>query len=165
MSSSVISQVILPLALFMIMLGVGMSLRLADFRLLISKPKVVVVGLVLQLILLPCLGLLVVTLFNLPAALAVGIMILTFAPGGATSNMITYLSRGDTALSVCLTGICGLITPLTMPLLTAMALSFWMEQGDCYRVSRWTYHDAVVCYRSGSCLHRCTHPLPLAAVL
>ena len=129
MSSSVITQVILPMALFMIMLGVGMSLRLADFRLLISKPKVVVVGLVLQLLLLPCLGLLVVTLFNLPPALAVGIMILTFAPGGATSNMITYLSRGDTALSVCLTGICGLITPLTMPLLTAVALGYWMEQG------------------------------------
>lgn len=128
MGSGSAIQIILPLALFTIMLGVGMSLRLREFSALWLQPKAVLLALSAQLILLPVLGFIVVTLFQLPAALAVGIMILTFAPGGATSNMITFLSRGDTALSVCLTGITGLITPLTMPLLTLLAIGYWMGE-------------------------------------
>jgi BASS family bile acid:Na+ symporter len=69
-----------------------------------------------------------VTALELPPLLAVGLMVLTFAPGGATSNMLTLLSRGDTALSVSLTAISSLITPFSLPLLTLMALSHW--QGD-----------------------------------
>jgi len=117
-------QLILPLALMVVMLGVGMSLRVSNFALVLKQPLVVIVGLLLQLVLLPVLGLIVVFLFKLPAVLAVGIMILTFAPGGATSNMITFLSRGDTALSVCLTAIGGVITPFTLPLLTVLAIEY-----------------------------------------
>ena len=124
MEAQAISQLILPLALMVIMLGVGMSLRLSNFSLVLKQPMVVIIGLLLQLGLLPLLGLAVVLWFQLPATLAVGVMILTFAPGGATSNMITFLSRGDTALSVCLTTIGGLITPFTLPLLTVLALEY-----------------------------------------
>ncbi|MGB0203660.1 MAG: bile acid:sodium symporter family protein [Neptuniibacter sp.] len=128
MEGSIVTQVVLPLALFLIMLGVGMSLKPSDFLLLLRQPKAVVLGVLAQLFILPLLGALIVVLFSLPAALAVGIMVLTFAPGGATSNMITYLCRGDTALSVCLTGITGLITPFTMPFMTLVAISLILGQ-------------------------------------
>lgn len=124
MEDQTIPQLILPLALMVIMLGVGMSLRLSNFSLVLKQPVVIIVGLLLQLGLLPLLGLAVVLWFQLPATLAVGVMILTFAPGGATSNMITFLSRGDTALSVCLTSIGGVITPFTLPLLTMLAIEY-----------------------------------------
>lgn len=128
MDSGFVSQVVLPLALFFIMLGVGLSLRVSQFSALWQAPKSVFVGVILQLFMLPILGAFIVTLFQLPPALAVGIMILTFAPGGATSNMITFLARGDTALSVSLTAITGLITPFTMPVLTVLAIGFWLGE-------------------------------------
>ncbi len=128
MQTSVMTQWFLPLALFVIMLGVGMTLRVDDFRRVLKAPGAVLVGLMGQLLLLPCLGLMLVTALELPPLLAVGLMVLTFAPGGATSNMLTLLSRGDTALSVSLTAISSLITPFSLPLLTLMALSHW--QGD-----------------------------------
>lgn len=128
MESASLVPMILPLALFFIMLGVGMSLRLSDFKSVLQQPLAVVLGVSCQLLLLPLLGVATVWLFQLPATLAVGIMILTFAPGGATSNMITYLARGDTALSVCMTGITGLITPFSIPLLSLMAISLLMQE-------------------------------------
>jgi len=123
-----LGQVLLPLSLFMIMLGVGMSLELRAFSLLWRTPLTVFAAVAAQLILLPSLGFLVVTLFQLPSVLAMGIIILTLAPGGATSNMITYLCRGDTALSVCITAIVGLITPFTMPLFAMLALQYWFAE-------------------------------------
>ena len=128
MGNGIAVQVILPLTLFTIMLGVGMSLRLSEFSLFWRQPVTVVVGVLSQLLLLPLLGFAVVMLFKLSPVLSVGVMVLTFSPGGATSNMITYLSRGDTALSVCLTAVSGLITPFSMPILTALSISYWMGE-------------------------------------
>jgi len=128
MQTSFMTQWILPMALFVIMLGVGMTLRADDFRRVLRAPGAVLTGLLAQLLLLPCLGLLLVSLLQLPPLLAVGLMVLTFAPGGATSNMLTLLSRGDTALSVSLTAITSLITPFSLPLLTLLALNHW--QGE-----------------------------------
>lgn len=121
-------QILLPLSLFLIMLGVGMSLELRAFSLLWRTPLIVLAAVAVQLLLLPIIGFLVVTAFQLPAVLAIGIFILTLAPGGATSNMITYICRGDTALSVCITAIVGLITPFTMPLFTMFALQYWFAE-------------------------------------
>lgn len=128
MQTSFMTQWILPMALFVIMLGVGMTLRADDFRRVLRAHGAVLTGLLAQLLLLPCLGLLLVSLLQLPPLLAVGLMVLTFAPGGATSNMLTLLSRGDTALSVSLTAITSLITPFSLPLLTLLALNHW--QGE-----------------------------------
>ena len=125
MQTSLMTQWLLPLALFVIMLGVGMTLRMDDFRRVFQAPAAVLAGLFGQLLLLPVLGLLLVTLMELPPMLAVGLMVLTFAPGGATSNMLTLLSRGDTALSVSLTAVSSLVTPFTLPLLTVLTLSYW----------------------------------------
>jgi BASS family bile acid:Na+ symporter len=126
MQATLVSQVFLPLALFIIMLSVGMSLRFADFVSIARQPVPIFLGIFAQLLLLPVLGWIVVQLFALPVLLAAGLMILTFAPGGATSNAITLLARGDTALSVSLTAINSLIIPFTLPLLTALMLA-WLS--------------------------------------
>ena len=112
----------LPLGLFAVMFAVGLSLSVKDFGMLFSRPGVLLLGALLQLLLLPLLGLAVVMLFDLPAVLAAGLMIVTFAPGGATSNLICLLCRADTALSVSLTVLSGLIIPFTLPVLSVFAL-------------------------------------------
>jgi BASS family bile acid:Na+ symporter len=127
MEDTMLTQVILPLALFLIMLGIGLSLVVSDFLDLKSNPLSVAVGSVMQLVGLPVLGYCIVSLFSIPPTYAVGIMILTFAPGGATSNMISYLCRADTALSVSLTVIASLVTPFTLPLFSFIAVSHWLS--------------------------------------
>ncbi len=122
-----LTQVVLPLALFLIMLGIGLSLRLDDFIRLRKQPGVVLLGSGLQLIGLPLLGCLLVTLFQVSGAYAAAIMILTLAPGGATSNMVSYLCRADIALSVCLTAIASIVTPFTLPILSFYVLQHWMS--------------------------------------
>lgn len=126
MQATLVSQIFLPFALFIIMLSVGMSLKLSDFMRVARQPVPVFLGILTQLLMLPVLGWIVVQLFSLPPLLAAGLMILTFAPGGATSNAITLLARGDAALSVSLTAINSLIIPFTLPLLTALILS-WLS--------------------------------------
>jgi len=126
--------VLLPAALFIIMLGMGISLKPDDFRQATKRPSVILLGLVLQLIILPVLGFIVVTLLQLPAVLAAGLMILAFAPGGATSNMVSYLCRADTALSICLTGFTSLLIPLTLPLLSYLVLEHFMGQGIVFEI-------------------------------
>lgn len=130
MQTSFLTQLILPLALFSIMLGVGMMLSRSDFARLWQAPGVVLLGMAAQLLLLPLLGALVIWWADLPPLLAVGLMILTFAPGGATSNMLTLLARGDTALSVTLTAVTSLVTPFTLPLLTLLALEYHGLSGE-----------------------------------
>lgn len=130
MQVSYLTQWILPLALFSIMLGVGMTLTRADFSRLWRAPGVVLLGVMAQLVLLPAVGALVLWWAELPAMLAVGLMILTFAPGGATSNMLTLLARGDTALSITLTAVTSLITPFTLPLMTLATLDLYGLTGE-----------------------------------
>ncbi len=125
MQASNITVWILPLALFIIMFGVGLTLRWQDFTRLLRSPKPVLVGLTCQLLLLPLLAFGLVTSMALPSIAAVGLMVLAFAPGGATSNMLTLLARGDTALSVSLTAMTSVLTPFTLPLLTLWMLSVW----------------------------------------
>lgn len=129
MDTNTLTQVILPVALFLIMLGIGLSLSWHDFTRLTEQPKAVITGLLAQLVGLPAVALLVVMLFALPPWQACAIMILAFAPGGATSNMISYLCKADTALSVTLTALASLITPLSLPLFAAWAVTFWLEEG------------------------------------
>lgn len=126
MSNGILLGVVLPAALFIIMLGMGMTLRPADFGRVFTMPRAVLAGLTGQMLFVPLLAFGVVTLFQLPPELAVGLMVLSFAPGGATSNMMTFLSRGDVALSITLTAFASVITPFTMPLLTQLSLDYWL---------------------------------------
>lgn len=120
MQATLVSQLFLPLALFVIMLSVGMSLGVQDFKRVASQPKAILLGMITQLLCLPLLGWVVVWLFDLPLLLAAGLMILTLAPGGATSNAISLLAKGDAALSVSLTAVNSLIVPFTLPLLALL---------------------------------------------
>ena len=132
MQATVLSQVILPASLFIIMLGMGLSLKLADFSRVITYPKAAFIGITSQMLLLPLVGYIMVILFGFTAELAVGLMLLTFCPGGVTSNMYSYLSGGDTALSISLTAVVSLITPFSIPLLTVWMMDIFMAESQAF---------------------------------
>lgn len=130
MQDSVITAVFLPLALAFIMLGMGLSLTIKDFKNIFVYPKAMILGLTNQLILLPIFGYALIQLFGLTGALAVGVMILAACPGGATSNLITHLSKGDTALSISLTAASSLVTIVSIPIIVNFAISHFGEEGS-----------------------------------
>lgn len=130
MQESILTTVFLPLALAFIMLGMGLSLTVKDFKNIFLFPKAAFIGLLNQLILLPVFGFALVQLFGLSGALAVGVMILAACPGGATSNLITHLSKGDIALSISLTAVTSFITIITIPLIVNFAISHFGEEGS-----------------------------------
>ncbi len=129
MQSSFLTTVFLPLALFIIMLGMGLGLTVNDFKRVFIQPKAVMLGLIAQLILLPVIGFLLAMVFPLSPELAVGVMILAACPGGPTSNMLTYLVGGNVALSITLTAISSLITVFTIPLVVNLAMQKFMGEG------------------------------------
>ena len=122
-------EVGLPIALAIIMFGMGLGLTVSDFTRVFSKPKAFLVGLVLQIISLPILTVLIISIFPMSAPFAVGMMILAACPGGVTSNILTYIGRGDVALSVSLTAIISLLGFITVPLITGWALANYMGEG------------------------------------
>lgn len=128
MKESVLTSVVLPLSLFVIMLGMGLSLVVDDFKRVVRYPKAMAVGLTNQLVLLPLIGFGIATAFALEPAMAVGLMIIAACPGGVTSNLITHVSRGDTALSISLTAINSAITVITIPLIVAFALDHFVGE-------------------------------------
>lgn len=111
-----ISQVILPIVLATVMLGMGLSLQVKDFKALVHKPKAIVLGFTLQLLLLPLLAILIINVFRLNHMEAAGLFLLALCPGGATSNLFSFLAKGNVALSVCLTGLVSMLSPLLLPL-------------------------------------------------
>jgi BASS family bile acid:Na+ symporter len=122
---SALTTVLLPLALALVMFGLGLSLTVADFARVGRQPRAVVIALVLQLFVLPaiCFGL--VVLFDLPPLLAVGLMLLAASPGGTTANLFSHLFRGDVALNITLTAINSLIAVVTLPLITNLAIDYF----------------------------------------
>ncbi len=127
MQADVLSQVILPLSLFVIMMGMGLSLSLRDFAAVAKNPKAVVLGLSAQLIVLPLLALLMVTVFTLPPYVAVGFFIIALCPSGTTSNLYSYLAKGDIALSISLTAVVSLITPFTLPIVLSALMTLHLS--------------------------------------
>lgn len=127
MTSSVFSQLILPLSLIIIMFGMGLSLRLVDFARVVKFPKAVAVGLVGQMLFLPAVGFLIAAWVLQEPALAVGLVLLAACPGGTTSNLITHQARGDLALSVTLTAITSVLTIITIPFIVGLALTTFAD--------------------------------------
>lgn len=121
-----IKTVLLPLAIIVIMFGMGLSLSLNDFKRIFISPKAKVLGLILQLIMLPLVAFGLVWAFGLSGELAVGLILISACPGGPTSNIISHLSKGDTALSVSLTATSSLITIVTIPLWVEYSLDRFM---------------------------------------
>ncbi len=127
---SALTTIGLPVALGIIMLGLGLSLTLADFARVLKQPKAVIIALLCQLILLPaiCFGL--VLLFQLPPVLAVGMMMLAASPGGTTANLYSHLFRGDIALNISLTAVNSVIAVITLPIITNLAIAYFQPFDD-----------------------------------
>lgn len=125
-----LSTIILGGALFVIMLGMGLSLRADDFKRIIQYPKAIFLGLFNQLIILPLIGLAIASSITTEPEIAVGIMILAACPGGPTSNLISFMAKGDLALSVSLTALSSLITIITIPFIVMFALERFMGTGQ-----------------------------------
>ena len=106
---------IAPIALALIMLGLGLGLKGRDFLRVINNPKDFIVGFVCQLLLLPIVAYIIVLILDLPIEIAVGVMIIAAAPGGVTSNVMTKFANGDVALSVSLTAVISLISIISVP--------------------------------------------------
>lgn len=128
MESTLLTTVILPASLFIIMIGMGLSLTLDDFRRVVRFPGAVTLGLFNQLILLPLIGFGLCYVFALSPFLAVGLLLLAACPGGATSNLISYVAKGDIALSVTLTAISSTVTIFTIPLIVRWGLAHFLGE-------------------------------------
>lgn len=137
MSGEVLKQVALPLALFVVLFGMGLSLVPEDFRRVVRHPKAKLVGLACQLLLLPAIAFALTLLFRLPGELAVGLMLLAACPGGATSNVITHLSKGDTALSVTLTAISSVVCVFTIPWIVGGSMEWFLGGSEAVRLPFW----------------------------
>ena len=116
----------LPLSLAIIMLSLGVGLEIADFRRVLTRGYPFAIGALCQVVLLPIAAFATVKLFALPPEIAVGFMILSFCPGGVTSNILSKLAKGDVALSVSLTAVISLLSMLTVPFLAAWSIAHFM---------------------------------------
>jgi BASS family bile acid:Na+ symporter len=130
MEQQIALTVLLPIALGIIMLGLGLSLVADDFKRVVLYPKAVFIGLFCQMVLLPmvCFGITIV--LHLPPALAVGLMLLAASPGGATANLFSHLAKGDVALNVTLTAINSVLTLFTLPFIVNFAIANFMQSGQ-----------------------------------
>jgi BASS family bile acid:Na+ symporter len=126
-SGNVITQVFLPVSLAFIMFSVGLELAAKDFKRVAVQPKDFLIGALSQVVLLPLVAFLLLSVWRIDPALAVGVMIIAACPGGVTSNLMTYLARGDTALSVSLTAVISLLAIVTLPLIVGLSISHFMD--------------------------------------
>lgn len=120
-------QLFLGIAIIVIMLGMGMSLTISDFTRIVKQPKSIIAGLIAQMLILPVLAFSLIHLFDVNGPLAIGIMLISAAPGGAVSNMFTFLAKGDIALSVSLTAITSLVTIISIPFIIGFSLDQFMD--------------------------------------
>jgi BASS family bile acid:Na+ symporter len=120
--------VFLPLALAVVMAGLGLHLTLADFRRVLSMPRAMALALSVQILVLPPVAFGLAKLFGLPGELALGLVLLAASPGGVTANLFSHLARGDVALNISLTAINSLLALITLPIWTTLAL--WMFLGS-----------------------------------
>jgi len=130
-----ITQVFLPLSLAFIMFSVGLELTVADFKRVAVQPKDFAVGAASQVLVLPLVAFALLSVWPIAPALAVGVMIIAACPGGVTSNLMTYLARGDTALSVSLTAIISLLSVLTLPAIVSFAVLHFMDAATAPELS------------------------------
>lgn len=129
MQSSAVFSILLPMALVVIMLGLGLSLTVEDFRKVISRPKPIVVALVCQTLILPVICFGIVYASALPAAIAVGMMLLAASPGGSSANLYSHLAGGDVALNITLTTINTVLALVTLPIIVNFSLMFFYGEG------------------------------------
>ncbi len=129
MDDSVFTEALLPLALAVIMVSLGLSLTPADFKRVFVLPKGVAIGITNLLVISPFLAFAIAELYGLSPELAVGLVLLGASPGGTTANMLTHLARGDTALSVTMTAISSVAAVVTVPLYLDLSINHFDAGG------------------------------------
>ncbi|WP_448222482.1 bile acid:sodium symporter family protein [Gordonia iterans] len=129
MQDSALIALGLPIALAIIMFGLGLSLTVGDFARVARSPKAVVGALIVQIVVLPAVAFGLVLAFDLPPLLAVGVMLLAASPGGTTANLFSHLFRGDVALNISLTAINSVLAAFTIPLITNLAIGYFDADG------------------------------------
>jgi BASS family bile acid:Na+ symporter len=125
---SLFSELFLPATLGIITLGMGLSLTEKDFRNIFTYPRAVITGLCCQMLLLPLIAFFIARISHIDPLFKVGLMIIASSPGGATSNLVTYLLRGNVALCISMTALNSLITLITIPLVVSLSLAFFINQ-------------------------------------
>ncbi|PPR48944.1 MAG: Pantothenate precursors transporter PanS [Alphaproteobacteria bacterium MarineAlpha5_Bin5] len=120
---NIVTDIILPIALAFIMFSLGLGLTIADFSRIFLKPKEFFVGFFSQILILPIVALILVLIWPLSPEIAIGVMIIAAAPGGATSNILTAFAKGDVALSISLTAVISILSVVTIPLVLSSSLS------------------------------------------
>jgi BASS family bile acid:Na+ symporter len=130
MQQSIATTVLLPLALGIIMLGLGLSLTLEDFRRIAKYPKAMTIALLCQMVVLPMICFVLVLAFDLDPVLGVGLMLLAASPGGATANLYSHLSNGDVALNITLTAVNSVLTLFTLPFIVNLSLDYFLASGQ-----------------------------------
>ncbi len=123
----IVTDIILPLSLAFIMFSLGLGLTSSDFKRIISQPKEFLVGAFSQIFILPLIAFILVLILPLNPMLAIGVMIIAAAPGGATSNILTSFAKGDVALSISLTAIISLLCIFTIPFIVISSLEFFSD--------------------------------------
>ena len=118
----------LPVSLAIIMLSLGIGLEAADFRRVLTRRNPFAIGAVSQVVLIPLAAFVTVMLFGPPPEIAVGLMLLSFCPGGVTSNILAKFAKGDVALSVSLTAVISLLSIVTVPILAAWSIDYFMAE-------------------------------------
>ena len=129
MDSGIIT-IMLPLALSIIMIGLGLELTPKDFARVSKHPKAVLIALFCQLILLVSIAFIICKILALPPLLSVGLMLLAASPGGSTANLFSYLFKGDIALNITLTAINSVIAAFTLPLIMNFSIQYFMNDGQ-----------------------------------
>lgn len=124
----------LPIALIIVMTGVGLGLTPNDFRRVAKEPKGFFIGFLGQLILLPLIALFVIKLLGLTGGVAIGLFIIALCPGGTVSNLYSMLAKADVGLSVSLTAVVGLITPFTIPLFASWAIIHFNDSAQSFHL-------------------------------
>lgn len=126
MDNNILLEVVLPLSLAIIMLSLGIGLTIADFVRVFQRGWAFVIGALAQIVLVPVVAYGIITAFGITGELAAGFMLLSFCPGGVTSNILSKLARADVALSVSLTAVISLVSILTVPFLVAWSVVHFM---------------------------------------
>ncbi|MCK5463216.1 MAG: bile acid:sodium symporter family protein [Bacteroidales bacterium] len=139
-TTNIFTEIFLPITLAIITLGIGLSISVQDIRNILIQPRNISVGLFSQLLLLPIIAFTIAWVTGLQAELAVGLILIAICPGGATSNLVNFMIRGNVALSLSITVVNGLITILTIPLIAMLALHIFMHQDARIQIS---FIDAV----------------------
>ena len=118
-----VAEIALPLVLAFMMFTLGLGLAVSDFTRIFSRPRDILIGLSLQIVLLPLVGLMLINVWSVSMEIAIGVMLIAVAPGGVTSNYLTALARGDIALSVSMTAVTSLLSVVTVPVILAYVIA------------------------------------------